>query len=65
MTQHKDKVKKQKELLEKEKAANRWTSIDARIIDGEWTQITTRYASGKEVTEFKDKRKKDIIDNGN
>ena len=31
MTQHKDKVNKQKELLEKEKADNQVLSIDTRI----------------------------------
>ena len=65
MTQHKDKVKKQKELLDKEKADNQVLSIDTRISNGKWTEQIVSYASGSVVTEFNDKRKKDIIENGN
>ena len=65
MTQHKDKVKKQKELLDKEKADNQVLSIDTRISNGKWTEQIVSYASGRVVTEFNDKRKKDIIENGN
>ena len=65
MTQHKDRVEKQKELLEKEKADNKVLSIDTRFANGKWTEQIISYASGKVVTEFNDKRKKDIIYYGN
>ena len=65
MTQYKDKVKEQSELLKQEKEDKRWTSIDTRFANGKWTEQITSYASGKVVTEFNDKRKKDIIDYGN
>ena len=65
MTQHKDKGKKQKELLDKEKADNQVLSIDTRFATGKWTEQTVSYASGRVVTEFNDKRKKDIIENDN
>ena len=63
MTQHKDRVEKQKELLEKEDENKRWISIDTRISNGKWTEQTVSYASGRVVTEFNDKRKKDIVEN--
>ena len=62
MTQYKNKVKEQSELLKQEKEDKRWTSIDTRYANGKWTEQITSYASGKVVTEFNDKRKKDLIE---
>ena len=50
MTQYKDRVEAQRKKLEQEKLDNQVTSIDCR------------YANGKEVTEYNDKRRKDKIE---
>ena len=62
MTQYKDKVEAQREKLEQEKIDNSITSIDIRYKNKKWTKMITRYANGKEVTEYNDKRKKDKIE---
>jgi uncharacterized membrane protein YkoI len=62
MTQYKDRVEAQRKKLEQEKLDNQVTSIDCRYANGKWTKMITRYASGKEVTEYNDKRKKDKIE---
>jgi predicted methyltransferase len=62
MTQYKDRVEKQKEILEQEKLDNQVTALDVRYENGKWTKIITRYGNGKEVTEYNDKRKKDKVE---
>ena len=62
MTQYKDRVEKQRKILEQEKLDNSITAIDCRYKNGKWTKMITRYASGKEVTEYNDKRKKDKVE---
>jgi hypothetical protein len=62
MTQYEDKVQAQKEKLEQEKIDNSITSIDCRYENGKWTKMITCYGSGKQVTEYRDKRKKDKIE---
>tara|TARA_R100000455_G_C6188025_1_gene63311 strand:+ start:383 stop:577 length:195 start_codon:yes stop_codon:yes gene_type:complete len=62
MTQYKDKVEKQREILEQEKLDNQITALDFRYKNNELVEIITRYGNGKQVTEYKDKRKKDKIE---
>ncbi len=62
MTQYKDRVEKQREILEQEKLDNQFTSIDFRYENNQLVKIITRYANGKQITEYKDKRKKDKIE---
>ena len=62
MTQYKDKVQEQKEKLEQEQIDNSITSIDIRYKNKKWTKMITTFGSGKQVTEYNDKRKKDKIE---
>jgi septum formation inhibitor MinC len=62
MTQYKDKVEKQREILKQEKLDNQITSLDFRYKNNELVEIITRYGNGKQVTEYKDKRKKDKVE---
>jgi hypothetical protein len=63
MTQHTDIVKKQKIMLEQEKIDSSINFIEVRFEEGKWTTETTGYNSGKVVTKYNDKRKKDKIEN--
>ena len=63
MTQHTDIVKKQKRMLEQEKIDSSINFIEVRFEEGKWTTETTGYNSGKVVTKYNDKRKKDKIKN--
>ena len=63
MTQHTDIVKKQKKILEQEKIDSSINFIEVRFEEGKWTTETTGYNSGKIVTKYNDKRKKDKIEN--
>jgi len=63
MTQHTDIVKKQKIILEQEKLDSSINFIEVRFEEGKWTTETTGYNSGKVVTKYNDKRKKDKIEN--
>jgi hypothetical protein len=49
MTQYKDDVKKQREVLDKEKEQNTVKSWELRIKDGKWTEETLDHISGKRV----------------
>ena len=62
MTQHTDIVKKQKIMLEQEKIDSSINFIEVRFEEGKWTTETTGYNSGKVVTKYNDKRKKDKIE---
>ena len=62
MTQYEDIVQAQREKLEQEKIDNSITSIDCRYENGKWTKMITCYGNGKQVTEYRDKRKKDKIE---
>ena len=54
MTQHSDKVEKQRQRLDKEKLDGEITMLDIRA-----GRIETRFASGRVVIEYpRDKRKK-------
>jgi hypothetical protein len=63
MTQHTDIVNKQKKILEQEKIDSSINFIEVRFEEGKWTTETTGYNSGKVVTKYNDKRKKDKIQN--
>jgi hypothetical protein len=63
MTQHTDIVKKQKIMLEQERIDSSINFIEVRFEEGKWTTETTGYNSGKVVTKYNDKRKKDKIEN--
>ena len=63
MTQHTDIVKKQKIMLEQEKIDSSINFIEVRFEEGKSTTETTGYNSGKVVTKYNDKRKKDKIEN--
>ena len=62
MTEHTDKVLKQKEILNKEKEEESINFIEVRFEDSKWTTETTGYKSGKVVTKYNDKRKKDKVE---
>ena len=62
MTQYSDRVQRQREILEQEKLDNQITALDFRYKNNELVEIITRYGNGKQVTEYKDKRKKDKIE---
>ena len=62
MTQYKDIVEQRKKELEQEKLDKQVTSIDCRYNNGKWTKMIICYGSGKQVTEYNDKRKKDKVE---
>ena len=63
MTQYTKIIQKQKEKLVQEKLDNSIKFIEVRFAEGKWTTETTGYNSGKVVTKYNDKRKKDKIEN--
>ena len=63
MTQHIDKVEEQRQRLEQERLDESINFIEVRFAEGKWTTETTGYNSGKVVTKYNDKRKKDKIEN--
>jgi len=63
MTQHTDIVQKQKEKLKQERLDNSIKFIEVKFAEGKWTTETTEYNSGRVVTKYNDKRKKDKIEN--
>tara|TARA_X000001382_G_scaffold118082_1_gene98102 strand:+ start:453 stop:650 length:198 start_codon:yes stop_codon:yes gene_type:complete len=62
MTQHIDRVQKQKEKLEQERLDNSIKFIEVRFEEGKWTTETTGYNSGRVVIKYNDKRKKEKIE---
>ena len=62
LTEHTNKVLRQKEILKKEKEEESINFIEVRFEDSKWTTETTGYKSGKVVTKYNDKRKKDKIE---
>ncbi len=63
MTQYTKIIQKQKEKLEQERLDNSIKFIEVRFAEGKWTTETTGYNSGKIITKYNDKRKKDKIEN--
>lgn len=62
MTQHTDRVQKQKEKLEQERLDESINFIEVRFAEGKWTTETTGYNSGRVVTKYNDKRKKEKVE---
>lgn len=60
MTQYNDDVKKQQEVLDKEKEQNTVKSWELKIKDGKWTEETLDHASGKRIINYNDKRKNTV-----
>jgi len=64
MTQHTEIVEKQKEILANEQLDKSIKFIEVKFDEGKWTTHTTGYDSGRVVTQFNDKRKKEIVEYG-
>ena len=62
MTQHIDKVKEQRQRLEQERLDESINFIEVRFEEGKWTTETTGYNSGRVVTKYNDKRKKEKVE---
>ena len=62
MTQYIDEVEQRKKELKKEKLDKQVKFIEVRYEKGKWSQMTISYNSGREVTEYNDKRKKDKVE---
>ena len=62
MTQHIDKVEEQRQRLEQERLDESINFIEVRFAEGKWTTETTGYNSGRVVTKYNDKRKKEKIE---
>ena len=64
MTQYKKEVEEQRKALEEEAKQNNITMLEYRFENGKITQEAIRYASGKVVVKYADKRKKDKVTDG-
>ena len=62
MTQHIDKVEEQRQRLEQERLDESINFIEVRFEEGRWTTETTGYNSGRVVTKYNDKRKKEKVE---
>ena len=59
MTQYKYKVLQRKKELEEEGLDKEWSFMEAKYNKGKLVSITTGFKSGRRLTEYTDKRKKD------
>ena len=59
MTQYKYKVLQRKKELEEEGLDKEWSFMEAKFDKGKLVSITTGFKSGRRLTEYADKRKKD------
>jgi hypothetical protein len=59
MTQYKYKVLQRKRELEQEGLDKEWSFMEAKYDKGKLVSITTGFKSGRRLTEYTDKRKKD------
>ncbi len=59
MTQYKYKVLQRKRELEQEGLDKEWNFMEAKYDKGKLVSITTGFKSGRRLTEYTDKRKKD------
>ena len=59
MTQYKYKVLQRKRELEQEGLDKEWSFMEAKYNKGKLVSITTGFKSGRRLTEYADKRKKD------
>jgi|TARA_B100001939_G_C16583714_1_gene463877 major membrane immunogen (membrane-anchored lipoprotein) len=62
MTQYKYKVLQRKKELEQEGLDKEWSFMEAKFDKGKLVSITTGFKSGKRITEYKDKRRKNKIE---
>tara|TARA_R100001015_G_C4431269_1_gene28342 strand:- start:73 stop:279 length:207 start_codon:yes stop_codon:yes gene_type:complete len=62
MTQYKYKVLQRKRELEQEGLDKEWSFIEAKFKNGKWVEMTTGFKSGKRITEYRDKRKKEKVE---
>ena len=63
MTQYTNIIEEQKEKLKQEQFDNSINFIEVRFAEGKWTTETTGYNSGRVVTKYNDKRRKEKIEN--
>jgi len=62
MTQYNDEVEKRKEQLREEELDKQVDFIEYTFKNGKWFREITGYKSGRRVTKYNDKRRKDIIE---
>tara|TARA_R110002153_G_scaffold21776_2_gene72303 strand:- start:725 stop:922 length:198 start_codon:yes stop_codon:yes gene_type:complete len=62
MSQHTKIVEEQRQRLEQERLDESINFIEVRFAEGKWTTETTGYNSGKVVTKYNDKRKKEKVE---
>jgi len=59
MTEYKDEVTKQKELLAEEQLDKDVEFVEVTFKDGKWQREMTGYKSGRRVIKYNDKRRKE------
>ena len=59
MTEYKDVVAKQKELLAEEQLDKDVEFVEVTFKDGKWYREVTGYQSGRRVIQYNDKRRKE------
>lgn len=59
MTEYKDEVTKQKELLAEEQLDKDVEFVEVTFKDGRWQREMTGYKSGRRVIKYNDKRRKE------
>lgn len=64
MTEFTHLVDEQRALLEKEARDSNVTMLELRFENGKLVQTATKFANGKVVIEYADKRKKNVIKDG-
>ena len=62
MSQHTKIVEEQRQRLEQERLDESINFIEVRFAEGKWTTETTGYNSGRVVTKYNDKRKKEKVE---
>jgi major membrane immunogen (membrane-anchored lipoprotein) len=62
MTEYKDEVAKQKELLAEEQLDKDVEFIEVTFRDGKWQREMTGYKSGRRVIKYNDKRRKEEVE---
>ena len=62
MTQYNDEVEKRKKELEEDQLDKEVSFIEVVYKEGKWERQMTGYKSGRRVTIFNDKRRKDLIE---
>jgi|TARA_R110000803_G_scaffold209321_1_gene278798 hypothetical protein len=62
MSQHTKIVEEQRQRLEQERIDESINFIEVRFAEGKWTTETIGYNSGKVVTKYNDKRKKEKVE---